>query len=649
MSGKVISMDARTGGRRRKSGLRRPPNRWARSAPAPPRRSRRCATSAGAAGPGAAARPAAAWRPPGRAGRRRRPGDRAGPAPADRRADPHRVPAAALRRGARRRRLPRGGHRPRRRHAAWRPRPDLRRMLSRSGRSRCSAPATSRSRSPCPAATPPRRSPPAARSSSRPRRPTRRRRVLCRRRARWPARPRPAPPARPGVAGARRRGRRATGRSTRRSPRSASPGRCAAGGRWSTWPPPGRCRSRSTASWARSTRSWSARPPRATAARRSAPGCAGSFTLGVGPVLHQARVAVVPSGADGPRADAGALVTGHRGRRRHMLSERTADAYAAGPAACSPRPASRCSPAAAPGRPPASGARRCCSAPGRERWQGPLLGGVLRPGTGARRVRHRRRRPGRRCGRFGPALTASMHAEDDDRPLATRVLDHSSTRPGGSCGTATRPGWPSPGRSTTAARTPRRPTPCTPASARARDPPLAAPGLLPGRAPGSAAHALRDTPRCPAASAAGPSCDGSAGEDVREVEPTGVELGVGAGPGGRGRGASGGTGRCAETGRPPCGRRRPPRPLGPQRDPGEVLPRVPPGDRARHPPASRRRPARPPRDARQVGIRSGCQLVDQLRAPPHREGARRRRVQRARGVVEAEQQRADDRAGLVLR
>ena len=218
--------------------------------------------------------PASSSRSPG--------GDQPAPGPPDRRAQAHHLPAAPLRRGAARRRLPGRPHRPRR--CQWpmgAPRPDLRRVLEpigpgrrlrrqqlpvrllrgrrrhrlRIGRRQPRRPqgpprATRNSRSPRPPPSPGRWFPPAARPAS----------------SRWSWAPRPAPPR------CRTRGSR---------PR-ASPDRSPAAAPCSTWPTPDRSRSRSTAN------SGSNNPVFVTAAAAAERGAAiagefvASFTLGAG-------------------------------------------------------------------------------------------------------------------------------------------------------------------------------------------------------------------------------------------------------------------------------------------------------------------------------------------------------------------------------
>ena len=152
-------------------------------------------------------------------------------------------------------------------------------------------------------------------------------------------------------------------------------------------------------------------------------GLASSFMLGVGQFCTKPGIAIVPSGADGA-ALTQALADRVRGAEAGtMLSERTADAYAEASgrllAAAGVEVLARGGEQAATGFWGTPLLLRASV----EAVQGPLLEECFGPelilveydsdddALAALR-------------RFGPALTASIHADDDDRPLATRVLAH---------------------------------------------------------------------------------------------------------------------------------------------------------------------------------------------------------------------------------
>ena len=150
MTGKVISVDARTGKERREIGAETSVEEvaaiCARAAEAFPvlrdlgreeraRLLEAIAAELEAVGP--------------ELDRRRRRRDRPGRGPAHRRAGADVLPVPLLRRGDPGRRLPRGGDRPRRPGGRHRPGPTCGGCWCRSARSRCSAPRTSRSRSAC--------------------------------------------------------------------------------------------------------------------------------------------------------------------------------------------------------------------------------------------------------------------------------------------------------------------------------------------------------------------------------------------------------------------------------------------------------------------------------------------------------------------
>ncbi len=228
-------------------------------------------------------------------------------------------------------------------------------------------PATSRSPSPSPAATPPARWPPAARSWSR---------ATLRTRARAPSSPACCRrrPARRGCRRARRptagRGRRGRARRSSTSPPSppwASPDRSRAGGRCTIAPRPARTPSPSTRRWARQPdRRDRGRPHRARA-DAIAEGLVASVASFGRPAVHQA----------GRRVRA-------RGRRRRRLrasGRRAAD----GPR---PRGPAQRAPARRP-RAQRRGARRA----GRARRPGGRAGGTGVPLPPRRLPRHHRRRP----------------------------------------------------------------------------------------------------------------------------------------------------------------------------------------------------------------------------------------------------------------
>jgi NADP-dependent aldehyde dehydrogenase len=150
-------------------------------------------------------------------------------------------------------------------------------------------------------------------------------------------------------------------------------------------------------------------------------GLAGSFMLGVGQFCTKPGVAVIPSGVDGEslvRALVDRVTAAGAGT---MLSEHTADAFAAG--------ADRLR-----GVPGVEVLARGGAAPADGFWGSPLLlkapataldGPLLEECFGPELVLVGYDSDDdavATLGRFGPALTASIHADDDDRPLATRVL-----------------------------------------------------------------------------------------------------------------------------------------------------------------------------------------------------------------------------------
>ena len=230
-----------------------------------------------------------------------------------RRARPHHRPAAHVRGSRPPRRPPRRAHRP----GPARPRPAAPRRHpaapgpARPGRGLRRA-ATSRSPSPRPAATPPRRWPPAAPSSSRATRPTRGTGYLVAR-AITRAVAECGLPAGIFSLALRRRASSSARRwsPTRASRPSASPAPAAAGSPWSRPRPRGPSRSRSTPRCPRSTRS-SCCPARSPSRRRPtlATAYVASLTLGCRPVLHQPRAAL-PARRRGRRR-----VRRRRGRRR---------------------------------------------------------------------------------------------------------------------------------------------------------------------------------------------------------------------------------------------------------------------------------------------------------------------------------------------
>jgi NADP-dependent aldehyde dehydrogenase len=150
-------------------------------------------------------------------------------------------------------------------------------------------------------------------------------------------------------------------------------------------------------------------------------GLAGSFMLGVGQFCTKPGVAVIPSGVDGEslvRALVDRVTAAGAGT---MLSEHTAGAFAAG--------ADRLR-----GVPGVEVLARGGAAPADGFWGSPLLlkapataldGPLLEECFGPELVLVGYDSDDdavATLGRFGPALTASIHADDDDRPLATRVL-----------------------------------------------------------------------------------------------------------------------------------------------------------------------------------------------------------------------------------
>ena len=189
--------------------------------------------------------------------------------------------------------------------------------------------------------------------------------AVARGRPSWPPAVRRAPGCRracSAVVTATRPGVRA-GRSTRASRPPGSPARPRAAGRCSTSPPPGPTRSRSTASWAASTRSWSRRRAVARARRGDRDGLRRLVHPRRRAVLHQA----------GPAVPA---------RRRTAWTQRCADAVGRGrgrPDAHRAHPRTlrrrrwrgwrrragvrRCATPAATAPAAGSGRRRCCSAP----------------------------------------------------------------------------------------------------------------------------------------------------------------------------------------------------------------------------------------------------------------------------------------------
>ncbi|WP_432843163.1 aldehyde dehydrogenase (NADP(+)) [Dactylosporangium sp. CA-092794] len=152
-------------------------------------------------------------------------------------------------------------------------------------------------------------------------------------------------------------------------------------------------------------------------------GLAGSFMLGVGQFCTKPGVAVVPSGADGAdlvRALADRVAAAGAGT---MLSERTAAGYTEGVAHL----------LAAPG---VEVLARGGEGPAEGFWGTPLLlrarpdalaGPLLEECFGPELIVVEYDTDDDALAvlrRFGPALTASIHADDGDRPLAARLLDH---------------------------------------------------------------------------------------------------------------------------------------------------------------------------------------------------------------------------------
>jgi NADP-dependent aldehyde dehydrogenase len=155
-------------------------------------------------------------------------------------------------------------------------------------------------------------------------------------------------------------------------------------------------------------------------------GLAASFMLGVGQFCTKPGLAIVPSTMDSPGG--AALVQALTDKVRAagagtMLSAHTAEAFAAGAESL----------LATPG---VEVLARGGAAPGAGVWGSPLL---LRAPAGALRgplldecfgpslvlVEYDTDDEALAIlGRFGPALTASIHADADDRPLAARVVDH---------------------------------------------------------------------------------------------------------------------------------------------------------------------------------------------------------------------------------
>ena len=152
-------------------------------------------------------------------------------------------------------------------------------------------------------------------------------------------------------------------------------------------------------------------------------GLASSFMLGVGQFCTKPGIAVVPSGAGGASLTQTLVDRVAAADAGTMLSERTADAYADGSGRL--LAAAGVEVLARGGDRPAAGF-----------WGSPLLlrapaealqGLLLQECFGPELVLVEYDTDDdalaalRRC---GPALTASIHADDDDRPLATRVLAH---------------------------------------------------------------------------------------------------------------------------------------------------------------------------------------------------------------------------------
>jgi NADP-dependent aldehyde dehydrogenase len=152
-------------------------------------------------------------------------------------------------------------------------------------------------------------------------------------------------------------------------------------------------------------------------------GLAGSFMLGVGQFCTKPGVAVVPSGVDSAalvQALIGNVTAAGAGT---MLSEHTAGAFASGAERLLAVPGVEVLARGGDGQPSGFwGSPLLLRAPS-VALDGPLLKECFGPelvlveyDTDDDAVAALRR--------FGPALTASIHADDEDRPLATRVLAH---------------------------------------------------------------------------------------------------------------------------------------------------------------------------------------------------------------------------------
>ncbi len=165
---------------------------------------------------------------------------------------------------------------------------------------------------------------------------------------------------------------------------------------------------------------------RAAARSRGGPigeGLAGSFMLGVGQFCTKPGLALIPSSVDSAELVQVLVDRVNAAGAGTMLSARTADAFASGIdrllAAPGVEVLARGGAGAAAGF---WGSPLLLRAPA-EALQGPLLEECFGPelvlveydtDDDALAI----------LGRLGPALTASIHADDDDRPLATRILEH---------------------------------------------------------------------------------------------------------------------------------------------------------------------------------------------------------------------------------